>query len=144
MTSYIHENQVQRVSLPNTRSQTEAADQDSRKSFAVYVFIMAGGQISWASRNNPKICLASIEAKYKALIASSKKAIWCRRWLDNINKTQTKQLYSTIVKARERSLSIPYTTLEPTMLKYNISSSRMWQKETIRKSRWNISTPAKT
>lgn len=42
------------------------------------------------ARFHPYVCLSFIEAKYKALTASSKGAIWCRRCLEDIGQVQPK------------------------------------------------------
>lgn len=50
----------------------------NRKSTSGYVFMMAGGAVSWKSRKQGCVAQSSSEAEYMALSAAVKEAIWLR------------------------------------------------------------------
>lgn len=64
------------------------ADPTDRKSIGSYIFILAGGPISWACKRNHSVCLSSTEAEYKALTSAAKEAVWDRRCLADIGHEQ--------------------------------------------------------
>ncbi len=53
-----------------------AGDLDKRRSTTGYVFIMAGGPVSWRSTLQSTIALSSTEAEYMAVTEAVKEAIW--------------------------------------------------------------------
>ena len=53
---------------------------DSRKSTSGYVFTLAGGPVSWASRIHPCVALSTTEAEYMAAVEAAKEALWLS-WL---------------------------------------------------------------
>ncbi|CDO73847.1 hypothetical protein BN946_scf185016.g4 [Trametes cinnabarina] len=55
-----------------------AEDRDDRKSITGFVFLMAGGAISWASRRQQTISLSSTEAEYKAASDTCRQISWLR------------------------------------------------------------------
>ena len=57
----------------------------NRKSTSGYVFLMAGGAVSWKSRKQGCVALSSSEAEYMALCAAVKESIW----LSNIFRSIT-------------------------------------------------------
>ena len=56
------------------------ADVDTRRSVTGYVFFIAGGPISWKSKQQTTVALSSAEAEYMALCDAAKEAIHLR-WL---------------------------------------------------------------
>lgn len=65
-----------------------AADLATRRSVGAYIFLVAGGPLSWASKRNQNICLSSTEAEYKALTSAGKEALWARQCLQDIGQKQ--------------------------------------------------------
>ncbi|KAH7295960.1 hypothetical protein KP509_26G001200 [Ceratopteris richardii] len=56
-----------------------ARDVDTRKSTSGYVYILAGGAISWCSRLQRIVALSTTEAEYISATEASKEAIWLAR-----------------------------------------------------------------
>ena len=55
-----------------------AEDRDDRHSTTGFIFLMAGGAISWASRRQPTVSLSSTEAEYKAASDACRQMMWLR------------------------------------------------------------------
>ena len=49
-----------------------------RRSTSGYVYLLAGGAITWSSKKQPTVALSSMEAEYMALCHATKEAIWLR------------------------------------------------------------------
>ncbi len=65
-----------------------ARNPDDRKSTTGYVFNIGSGPISWSSKKQPIVSLASTKAEYKALCSATCEAIWIRRILEDVGETQ--------------------------------------------------------
>jgi len=52
---------------------------DDRKSVGAYVFLLAGGAVSWTSKKQATVALSSTEAKYMAVTQVAKHALWISR-----------------------------------------------------------------
>ena len=67
-----------------------AGDLSDRKSTSAFVFKVAGGAVSWASRKQTIVAASTCEAEYISLCATSKEALWLRRVIhDIINPVKT-------------------------------------------------------
>jgi hypothetical protein len=55
-----------------------ASDKNTRKSTTGYVFMLAGGPISWRSSRQPSITLSSAESEFVALSEAVKEALWLK------------------------------------------------------------------
>jgi hypothetical protein len=66
-----------------------AQDPDSRRSITGYIFDVAGGSISWASKKQPTVVLSTVEAEYMAASNTTKEAIWLRVLLEDLGFPQT-------------------------------------------------------
>lgn len=54
---------------------------DDRRSVTGYVFLLAGGAISWQSKKQKTVALSTVEAEYMATTQATKEAIWWRSYL---------------------------------------------------------------
>jgi transposase InsO family protein len=61
-----------------------AGDLDDSRSTAGYVFLLAGGAISWASRKQPSVALSTTEAEYMAQKNAATEGIWLRGLLEEL------------------------------------------------------------
>jgi hypothetical protein len=61
-------------------------NQESNRSTTGYVFKMAGGAISWASKCQALIAQSSTEAEYYALNAAAREASWLRDFLEELGE----------------------------------------------------------
>jgi hypothetical protein len=62
-----------------------AADPDSRRSITGYIFMLAGGPISWQSRQQSSVALSTMESEYMAACAATQEAIWLRLLLKDLH-----------------------------------------------------------
>ncbi|KAH8356655.1 hypothetical protein KR084_002352 [Drosophila pseudotakahashii] len=61
-----------------------AGDASHRRSYTGFVFLMAGGPISWKSEKQDSVALSSTEAEYMALSSAVKEALHLRRLIIEI------------------------------------------------------------
>ncbi|XP_063800294.1 uncharacterized protein LOC134968723 [Pseudophryne corroboree] len=54
------------------------SDEDDRRSYTGYLFVLAGAAVSWASRKQSTVALSTAEAEYMALTETSKEALWIK------------------------------------------------------------------
>jgi hypothetical protein len=62
-----------------------AGNLDTRRSTTGYVFILAGGAISWKVKAQPTVALSSAEAEYMALSAAVQEAIYLRNLMKDLS-----------------------------------------------------------
>jgi len=55
-----------------------ASDLETRRSTTGYVYMMAGGAVSWKTKLQPTVALSSADAEYMALASSAQEAIYLR------------------------------------------------------------------
>ena len=67
-----------------------AGDLDKRKSTTGYVFMLAGGAVSWVSKLQSVVALSTTEAEYMAATQACKEAIWMQRLLEELGHKQEK------------------------------------------------------
>lgn len=65
-----------------------AGDKETRRSTTGYLFKLAGGSISWASKLQASVSLSSTEAEYVAAAAATQEAIYLRRLLGGLGFIQ--------------------------------------------------------
>jgi hypothetical protein len=62
-----------------------AGDRDNRRSTSGFVFMLAGGPITWASRKQLSVALSTCEAEYMAMSKASTEAMWLRKLLHEVD-----------------------------------------------------------
>ena len=67
-----------------------AGDVNDCRSISGYIFITAGGAISWSSRKQPSVALSSMEAEYMAAAAAAKEATWLKVLFSEIEPSLTR------------------------------------------------------
>lgn len=65
-----------------------AGDPETRRSTTGFVFLYAGGAISWGSRLQHCVTLSSMESEYVALGETSQEAVWLRKVLEDFGEIQ--------------------------------------------------------
>ncbi|KNZ81205.1 Copia protein [Termitomyces sp. J132] len=63
-------------------------DLDTRRSTTGYVFLMAGGPVSWSSKRQQTVALSTTEAEYMAMMQGSQQALWMHNFLAEIDLAQ--------------------------------------------------------
>jgi hypothetical protein len=63
-----------------------ASDVNDRKSTSGFVFMLAGGAISWGSKKQSAVALSSTEAEYIAAAHAAKEVVWLRRLLTELKQ----------------------------------------------------------
>jgi ATP-binding cassette subfamily B (MDR/TAP) protein 1 len=69
-----------------------AGDLEKRKSTTGYVFIIAGGAVSWVSKLQTVVALSTTEAEYMAATQACKEAIWMKKLMEELGHKQEKIL----------------------------------------------------
>jgi hypothetical protein len=62
-----------------------AVDPDKRRSTGGYVFLLAGGAISWGSKVLPTVATSTMEAEYMANGNGAKEALWLRKVMETLS-----------------------------------------------------------
>jgi hypothetical protein len=57
---------------------------DTRRSTSGYVFIMAGGAVSWSSKRQATVALSTVEAEYVAMSRCAQQMVWTHSWLREV------------------------------------------------------------
>ena len=65
-----------------------AGDVDTRRSTTAYIFMIAGGAVSWASKLQTTVALSSTEAEYMAACAAVQEAVHLRQLLGDVGYEQ--------------------------------------------------------
>jgi Reverse transcriptase (RNA-dependent DNA polymerase)/GAG-pre-integrase domain/gag-polypeptide of LTR copia-type len=57
---------------------------DTRRSTSGYIFMMAGGPVSWSSKRQATVALSTVEAEYVAMSRCAQQMAWMQSWLNEI------------------------------------------------------------
>jgi hypothetical protein len=57
---------------------------DTRRSTSGFVFIMAGGAVSWSSKRQATVALSTVEAEYVAMSRCAQQMCWMHSWLKEV------------------------------------------------------------
>ena len=57
---------------------------DTHRSTSGYVFLMAGGPVTWSSKRQATVALSTVKAKYIAMSRCAQQMIWMHSWLDEV------------------------------------------------------------
>jgi hypothetical protein len=63
---------------------------DTRRSTSGYVFMMAGGAVSWSSKRQATVALSTVEAEYVAMSRCAQQMVWMHSWLSEVDIDYTK------------------------------------------------------
>ena len=80
-----------------------AGDHADRRPISGYVFQLANGAITWASRKQNSVALSTCEAEYMALSVTTQEVIWLRRLLEEMRCEQKEP--TTIWEDNQGSIS---------------------------------------
>lgn len=83
-----------------------AADRIERKSVSGYVFIFAGGAISWRSKKQELVAQSTVEAEYVSMAYAVRETIWLRRMLADLKQLKTKIDKTTLYGDNQGALAI--------------------------------------
>ena len=65
--------------------------EEGRESVSGFVFMLAGGAVSWSSKKQSSVALSSMESEYIALLHALKEQIWIHRLLKELGYDVTNQ-----------------------------------------------------
>jgi len=97
-----------------------AGDLDTRRSTSAYIFTMAGGAISWASRRQATVAASTTEAEYIAAATAVKEALWLRQLATDLhmpistipvkadNQSAIKLLKNPVSSVRSKHIDVAY------------------------------------
>ena len=57
---------------------------DTRRSTSGYVFMMAGGPVTWSSKRQATVALSTVEAEYVAMSRCAQQMVWMHSWLSEV------------------------------------------------------------
>src|SRR5277367_6413321 len=57
---------------------------DTRRSTSGYVFLMAGGPVTWSSKRQTTVAISTVEAEYVAMSRCAQQMVWMHNWLSEV------------------------------------------------------------
>ena len=90
---------------------------DNRRSTGRFVFIFAGGAISWSSKLQETVALSSTESKYMAATQASREAIWFGKLLQEIEYSQDRGI-TIILADNQGSINLAKNPTQYAKMKY--------------------------
>jgi hypothetical protein len=95
---------TEKVTLTGYADADWAGDLQDRKSTSGYVFMLAGGAISWCSKKQPVVALSTTESEYISASAAATEAIWIRTLLMELGYCQDRP--TTIYEDNQSCITI--------------------------------------
>ena len=81
---------VQNLNIPIGYTDSDfAGDPDDRKSTSSYIFMLAGGVVSWRTQKQPLVAFSTVEAEYIVASDVAKEAIWIQSLYSQVLYGQT-------------------------------------------------------
>ena len=77
---------VKQITFDGDKPKT--GNKDDRKSTSGYLFRIAGGPVSWRSKNQDTVALSTAEAEYLALSSAAQAMMWLRRLNSDLGNKQ--------------------------------------------------------
>ena len=65
-----------------------AGNPDTRQSTSGYIFLMAGGAVSWSSKRQPTVATSTTKAEYMALSQAAQQAMWMYSFMSKVGLEQ--------------------------------------------------------
>eukprot|EP00171_Calliarthron_tuberculosum_P017580 IDg17580t1 len=93
---------------------------ETGKSASGYVFVLAGGAVSWRSRKQTVVVTSSCEAKYIASCLASKEALWLSRLLSNVHGDAKPKPITIHIDNSECIATAQSTSINPRNKHYDI------------------------
>src|SRR5579871_3211657 len=90
---------------------------DNRRSTGGFVFIFAGGAISWSSKLQETVALSLTESEYIAVTQASREAIWFGKLLQEIGYSQDREII-IILADNQRSINLAKNPTQHTRMKH--------------------------
>src|SRR5579871_4074643 len=90
---------------------------DNRRSTGGFVFIFAGGAISWSSKLQETVALSSTELEYMTVTQASREAIWFGKLLQEIEYSQDRGI-TIILADNQGSINLAKNLLEYSRMKH--------------------------
>lgn len=63
---------------------------DTKRSTSGYIFMMAGGPVSWSSKRQATVALSTVEAEYVSLTRAAQQMKWMYSWMEEVGLPQEK------------------------------------------------------
>jgi hypothetical protein len=83
-----------------------ASNIDDRRSVTGYVFMLAGGAVSWKTKKQPTVALSSVEAEYMAATQATKEATWFRAFFSQLGVSRIVTGPSVIFSDSQGSIAL--------------------------------------
>ena len=122
-----------------------AGDLDDRHSTTGYVFLMAGGSVSWLSKKQPIVALSTAEAEYVALSMTTQEAVWLRRFLSDLT-TAEDQKPTVVMKDNQGTIAIaknpvgPSTLTSATIMCVKLCKRESWVCSIVLQKIWSLTS----
>ena len=62
---------------------------DTHRSTSGFIFLMAGGVVTWSSKRQATVALSTVEAEYVTMSRCAQQMVWMQTWLDEIKVDHT-------------------------------------------------------
>jgi hypothetical protein len=112
-----------------------AGDQDTRRSTTGFVFMLAGGAVSWSSQRQRTVAVSTTEAEYQAAAGATKEALWLRHLAADMahpvqsvaicsdNQAALTLLANPVLSQRSKHIDIQYHMARERVLRGEVSFS---------------------